>query len=703
MNRRLPLFACAVALALATPTALASQTAVAAAPAAETQPTAKADGSPAADRALDRLRGDASGRLRVHRDADGTVDSVSSANGQAMVEARGTTGAARTAADQLARYGEAFGIDGSESRAVVQDTIASSTGGSVVRADQVVDGVPVFAGQVVLSLDEDQGVVSVGAATTEATQVPAAVVGEARARRTALVVTAKTHRTSSRKLSVTSLGRRLYDPAIVHNFDPRGTRPVWQFEVTNGLDIRETVLVGTGRGEIALHYNDAPALDRIVCDNGNSTTLPSTASVPACTAPARTESSGASGVTDVNDAFDNLGATSDTYAAVDGRDLTDIVGYGTPKKLMSTVRWCYTDAPCPFDNAFWDGRQMVFGAGYAGADDVVGHELTHGYVERTAALVPFHQSGAINESVADVMGEIVDHRNPDSPGDDSAWTVGEDLAGGQYVRSLKDPPLHNQPDKMTSAKYVTADVNGDDGAVHDNDGVGNKTAYLISQGGSFNGQTITGIDAGDVGLAKTGRLYLETIPRLTSGAEYADLGRVLASTCDELAAASTGGFTTADCTSVRQAALATELAKAPTDPTAAAPELASYCPAGHWHPELVLKDDDAEHGFGTGSFGTLWQRTPNNNTPSWTNSGNSSWFGWDPDPQLGDPEVSTATLGPFTVDSNDGALLSFHHAYVSSGTRPAAAPRLRTTTADRWSCRARTPTAAGRPRPLFPG
>ena len=45
---------------------------------------------------------------------------------------------------------------------------------------------------------------------------------------------------------------------------------------------------------------------------------------------------------------------------------------------------------------------------------------------------------------------------------------------------------------MTSGLYKAHDAaaaNGDNGAVHVNDGVGNKTAYLISQGGSFNGQT----------------------------------------------------------------------------------------------------------------------------------------------------------------------------------------------------------------------
>ena len=111
----------------------------------------------------------------------------------------------------------------------------------------------------------------------------------------------------------------------------------------------------------------------------------------------------------------NLGATSDAYGELAGIDLTELVGATAgsgDKALMSTVRWCFIDEYCPFENAFWDGAQMVFGSGYAAADDVVAHELTHGFVERTSDLFYFHQSGAINESVSDVIGEIVDHRNP---------------------------------------------------------------------------------------------------------------------------------------------------------------------------------------------------------------------------------------------------------------------------------------------------
>jgi Zn-dependent metalloprotease len=667
MTRRSTLLAGALALALTAPQALSPFTASAAPtpdPAGSQQTQSRAERRTDADRGLKRLRADAAGRLRVHRAADGVVDSVSSTDGRAMVEAQDTATPQRTAVDQLARYGETFGLDGQRSRAVVTQTLPSSTGGSVVRADQVVDGVTVFGGQVVLSLDEDEGVVSVGAATTAATEIPAAVVSEARAQQAARTFVAKQHRVRAVSLTVTAQGRRLYDPAIVHTFDPRGTRPVWEFEVTNGLGIRETVLVGTGRGEIALHFNDAPGINRTVCDNNNAAVLSDTQPVPLCTAPARSEGGPASSVGDVNAAYANLGATSDTYQTVGDRDLTAIIGAGSPKALMATVRWCFANATCPYPNAFWNGTQMVFGSGYAGADDVVAHELTHGYVERTSALFTLHQSGALNESLADTIGEVVDHRNNPNPSEDnSAWLLGEDVPGGA-IRSMQNPPAFDQPDKMTSPNFANADLNYDDGAVHLNDGVGNKTAYLISQGGTFNGRTVAGIDGADAGLAKTGRLYLEVIPRLTSGSEYADLGRVLASTCEELVASSTAGFTAADCTSVREAVLATELAKAPADPGAAAPEAAITCPTRYFNLQGALRDDDDIRQFTVG-FESLWQRTPDNSTPTWAHSGTGSFFGWNPDPAaFGDPSQSSATVGPFVVPAGKASVMSFHHAYA---------------------------------------
>ncbi len=120
---------------------------------------------------------------------------------------------------------------------------------------------------------------------------------------------------------------------------------------------------------------------------------------------------------------------------------------------------------------------------------------------------------------------------------------------------------------MTSALYLADSPGyGDNGGVHTNSGVGNKTAYLISQGGTFNGQTITGIDAGPL-LTKTAKLYLNVIQSLTSGSDYADLARVLDQSCQDLLAAGTAGFTAAE---LCQRAQGDSRHSAPDDPDAGA-------------------------------------------------------------------------------------------------------------------------------------
>ena len=106
--------------------------------------------------------------MRVHRDADGDVAFVSSTDGGAMVDSDASSPRACGAGAARATYGDAFGIDGDHLEGRRDPDPRLRHGGSVVRADQVVDGVPVFGGQVVMSLDEDQGVVSVTSATTDA-------------------------------------------------------------------------------------------------------------------------------------------------------------------------------------------------------------------------------------------------------------------------------------------------------------------------------------------------------------------------------------------------------------------------------------------------------------------------------------------------------------------------------------------------------
>ena len=154
MNRRWLALTGALVLTLAAPQATAATSASPARHAGT-----RSDRGAGPENGLARLRADANGRLRVHRGAGGTVDFVSSTDGRAMLDSQGTDSPRRTVTDQLRRYGATFGIDGSLSRAVVTKTTSSTTGGSVVRSEQVVDGVPVFGGQTVARLDKDHGVV----------------------------------------------------------------------------------------------------------------------------------------------------------------------------------------------------------------------------------------------------------------------------------------------------------------------------------------------------------------------------------------------------------------------------------------------------------------------------------------------------------------------------------------------------------------
>src|SRR5690606_27437813 len=127
---------------------------------------------------------------------------------------------------------------------------------------------------------------------------------------------------------------------------------------------------------------------RSVHDAGHGTSLPGTL--------VRAEGQDPSGDVSVDEAYDGLGATWQLLADVYDRDSLD--GRGLP--LVATVHYARD-----YDNAFWDGRQMVFGdgdgvyfAGFTRSIDVVAHELAHGLTQYTAGLTYVGQPGALNES-----------------------------------------------------------------------------------------------------------------------------------------------------------------------------------------------------------------------------------------------------------------------------------------------------------------
>jgi Zn-dependent metalloprotease len=195
----------------------------------------------------------------------------------------------------------------------------------------------------------------------------------------------------------------------------------------------------------------------------------------------------------VNEAYDGAGATYDLYFDVYGRNSID----GQGMRLDSSVH--YGQA---YDNAFWDGTQMVYGDGdgklferFTRAVDVIGHELTHGVTAHEANLDYQDQPGALNESFSDVFGSLVKQRSLGQTAGEADWLIGEGLftpkVKGVALRSLKapgtaynDPVLGKDPQPSTMKGYV--ETSDDDGGVHINSGIPNHAFYLaaVSIGGN---------------------------------------------------------------------------------------------------------------------------------------------------------------------------------------------------------------------------
>jgi len=306
--------------------------------------------------------------------------------------------------------------------------------------------------------------------------------------------------------------------------------------------------------------------------------------------------SGLSNNPDANSAHAYAKGTYELYATKHYRDSLNDNGM----IIISTVDYC-SPSYCPYPNAFWSGTQMVYGDNFPLADDVVAHELTHGVTQYESNLFYFYQSGAINEAFSDLWGEYYDQTNglgTDIPA--VKWRLGEDtLPGGTgAIRSMSNPPLYNDPDKMTSSLYVKTDA--DNGGVHTNSGVNNKAVFLMVDGGTFNSKTVTGI-----GWDKTAAIYYEVNTNLlTSGSDYSDLYFALQQACAFLAATNFKGITNADCIQVKNAIDAVQMNSQPVsgfNPDALA------CPAGASTGQaLNLFSDNFESGVGNWTTTGFW-------------------------------------------------------------------------------------------------
>jgi bacillolysin len=193
------------------------------------------------------------------------------------------------------------------------------------------------------------------------------------------------------------------------------------------------------------------------------------------------------------DAHYYAGLTYDYYKNVFGRNSYDNKGAA----LKSTVHYGRS-----YNNAFWNGQQMVYGDGdgttfipLSGALDVVAHELTHAVTDFSSDLVYQYESGALNEAISDIFGTLAEYHDNNNPD----FEIGEDIytpaKAGDALRSMSDPTKYGDPDHY-SVRYTGT---SDNGGVHINSGIINKAAYLLSQGGTHYGVTVPGVGTDKMG------------------------------------------------------------------------------------------------------------------------------------------------------------------------------------------------------------
>jgi Zn-dependent metalloprotease len=238
----------------------------------------------------------------------------------------------------------------------------------------------------------------------------------------------------------------------------------------------------------------------------------------------------------VDEAFDGSGLTYDLYYETYERNSIDNKGM----RLDSTVHY-----QKGYDNAFWNGRQMVYGDGdedlpeserlfnrFTIAIDIIAHELTHGVTQFEAGLAYFGQSGALNESFSDVFGSLVKQRNLNQIAGDADWIIGGGLfspnVNGQGIRSMKapgtayeDPILGKDPQPAHMKDYQNVDY--DNGGVHINSGIPNHAFYIAA------------VELGGFAWVKAGRIWYITLrDKLRSTATFQEAAELTYQAAGEL-------------------------------------------------------------------------------------------------------------------------------------------------------------------------
>ena len=458
----------------------------------------------------------------------------------------------------------------------------------VAEVEQRVEGVPVFGSTAKLNVDSSLGVTkfsgTISSVALDDTK-PKIAEGEAvAAARAKLADVLRSAPDASRafplapdptKAEVKKPDLLVFDPALVGKGKKAGgeTRLAWVVTIDSFR-----IFVDANTGEAFYYYRDQPSgMLRKIYDLAQTTTFPGTMGIDEENR-SRLDKLSPEALT----AFRNAGIVRDYFFLTFGRDSFDDNEGKGGSPLEAYVRhgrtqnayWCTTKSyDCP------KGNVMVYGPGYADALDIVAHEMTHGIIAHEKNLLYLNEPGAVNESLADIFGALIEF---DAKGNGGNWLIGEASPGFSVtapLRSLADPNLKDtngrsmfdraarfslanrgQPDSYADVLTPDDEQCGstayqDNGCVHFNSGILNKFAYLISEGGTHRGVTVTGI-----GRYKLGRItYRAMTVGLNQSSTLSNAANAFVEGCLELASGGLGGIIPADCEQVMAAQRAVAL------------------------------------------------------------------------------------------------------------------------------------------------
>lgn len=210
--------------------------------------------------------------------------------------------------------------------------------------------------------------------------------------------------------------------------------------------------------------------------------------------------------------------TFDYYFQVHGRNSLDNAGF----PLRSYIHF-----DSAFVNAFWDGIRMTYGDGDTARNftpltsmSIAGHEVTHGLVTNTAGLIYRAESGALNESFADIFGVSIDFWSRPTKAN---WLLGDEIttnANGHF-RSMEDPNAKNDPDTYQGNFWHTSA--SDNFGVHTNSGVQNYWYYLLVNGGTGTNDLGNTYNVPALGFNRASAIAFRNLTvYLTPNSQYAD-------------------------------------------------------------------------------------------------------------------------------------------------------------------------------------